>query len=237
MVYLPLVLGLATLGLFFWWEARSQRAMLPLSIFQVRNFSVGNMATAAIYGGLGVSTFIIAIFLQQVSGYTALQAGLALLPVTIVMFFLSSRFGALSGRFGPRWFMALGPLTAAGGFLLMLEAEQHVRYWTQLFPGILLFALGLSATVSPLTSAVLGQVDTRHAGVASAVNNAVARIAGLVAVATVGLLVGTQLDTQGFHRVLLSIAGLMLAGSIISAIGIRNHTRQSERTAEAAAAP
>jgi EmrB/QacA subfamily drug resistance transporter len=237
MVYLPLVLGLATLGLFFWWEARSQRAMLPLSIFRVRNFSVGNMATAAIYGGLGVSTFIIAIFLQQVSGYTALQAGLALLPVTIVMFFLSSRFGALSGRFGPRWFMALGPLTAAGGFLLMLEAEQHVRYWTQLFPGILLFALGLSATVSPLTSAVLGQVDTRHAGVASAVNNAVARIAGLVAVATVGLLVGTQLDTQGFHRVLLSIAGLMLAGSIISAIGIRNHTRQSERTAEAAAAP
>lgn len=227
MVYLPLVMGLAALGLFFWWEARSQRAMLPLSIFRVRNFSVGNLATATIYGGLGVSTFIIAIFLQQVSGYTALQAGLALLPVTIVMFFLSPRFGALSGRFGPRWFMALGPLAAAGGFLLMLRTGQHVQYWTQLFPGILLFALGLSATVSPLTSAVLGQVDTRHAGVASAVNNAVARIAGLVTVATVGLIVGTRLDTQGFHRALLSIAGLMLAGSIISAIGIRNHTSQA----------
>ena len=235
MVYLPFVLGFVALGLFLWWEARSPRAMLPLSTFRVRNFSVGNLATAAIYGGLGVSTFIIVIFLQQVSGYTALQAGLALLPVTIVMFFLSPRFGALSGRFGPRWFMALGPLTAAFGFLLMLGTEQHVHYWSQLFPGVLLFALGLSATVSPLTSAVLGQVDTRHAGVASAVNNAVARIAGLVTVAMVGLLTGVRLDTQGFHRVLVSIAVLMLAGAVISAIGIQNRSAKPKPAAEAVA--
>lgn len=223
MVWLPLIGGIILFAVFIWWERRNAKPMLPLSIFQRRNFSVGNVATAAIYGGLAIGTFIISIYLQQVSGYSALRAGLALLPVTIVMFILSPRFGALAGKFGPRLFMALGPLLAAGGFLLMLMMHPGANYWTHLLPGILLFALGLSCTVSPLTAAILGDVDPRYAGVGSAVNNAISRVAGLITIATIGIITGTQLQTDGFHRTLIAVTVLMLIGSAISAIGIQNH--------------
>lgn len=225
MVWLPLLGGLVIFSIFMWWERRNPRAMLPFSIFAVRNFSVGNLATAAIYGGLAIGTFIISIFLQQVSGYSALGAGLALLPVTIVMFLVSPRAGALAGKFGPRWLMAFGPLLAGIGFLLMLGMGPHADYWMHLFPGILLFALGLSLTVSPLTSAVLGDVDPRHAGVASAVNNAISRVAGVLTVALVGIVTGPHLGTAGFHRTLIAIAVLMFVGSVISAVGIQNKAK------------
>jgi len=201
---------------------------LPMSIFAVRNFSVGNLATAAIYGGLAIGTFIIGIYLQQVSGYSAFRAGLALLPITLVMFVLSPRFGALAGKFGPRLFMALGPFVAALGFLFMAQFQPNDSYWVHLLPGVLLFALGLSLTVSPLTSAVLGDVDTRHAGVASAVNNAISRVAGLINVAVIGVITGPHLGTDGFHKVLWVTALLMVVGSTISAIGIQNHKPQIE---------
>ena len=222
MIWLPFVVGVLLLATFVWWERRAPHAMLPFSIFKVRNFSVGNIATVAIYGALSVSTFLVIIYLQQVLGYSALGAGLALLPVTLVMFALSPRAGALSGRYGPRWFMTFGPFTAATGFLLMLSMQPGANYWLHLFPGIILFALGLSATVSPLTSAILGDVGAEHAGVASAVNNAVSRIAGLIAVASVGLITGPQLDTDGFHRALVAVAVLLVVGGLISAVGIQN---------------
>lgn len=222
-IWLPLVAGIALLGAFIWWERQNRAAMLPLSLFKIRNFSAGNFATVLIYGALAIATFIISIFLQQVSGYSALRAGLALLPITLVMFVLSPRFGALAGKLGPRLFMTVGPLMAAAGFLSMLRTHAHVLYWSELFPGVLLFALGLSATVAPLTSAVLGDVDTRHAGIASAVNNAVSRVAGLITVALVGLFTGTHLTVQGFHRTLLYTGILMGAGGLISWIGIRNN--------------
>jgi EmrB/QacA subfamily drug resistance transporter len=228
MVWLPLVLGTLVLALFIWWERTNKQAMLSLSIFRRRNFSVGNIATAAIYGALAIGIFLITIYLQQVVGYKALTAGLALLPVTMVMFVLSPRFGALASKFGPRLFMSLGPLIAAGGFLFMLRFQPHVSYWTHLFPGVLLFALGLSCTVAPLTSAILGDVDTKHAGVASAVNNAVSRIAGLITIATIGVVTGSQIDTDGFHRALILTAVLLLIGSVISAIGIQNTTKKAE---------
>jgi predicted MFS family arabinose efflux permease len=208
--------------------------MLTLSLFKVRNFSVGNVATAAIYGGLAIATFLIVIFLQQVSGYSAFHAGLALLPVTIIMFLLSPRFGALAGRFGPRFFMTVGPLVATAGFLLMLRVQPHVSYLTQLLPGVLFFALGLSATVAPLTSAVLGGVDTAHAGEASAVNNAIARVAGLITVAIVGVVIGGQLDVHGFRRAIVGTAILVAVGGVISFLGIRNATSvTSHRAARA----
>ena len=232
-IYLPFVLGLVLLAAFVWFENRTAKPMLPLSLFKVRNFSVGNVATAAIYGGLSIATFLIVIFLQQVSGYSAFAAGLALLPVTIVMFLLSPRFGALAGRFGPRWFMAAGPTIAAVGFLLMLRAQPHMNYVTQLLPGVLVFALGLSTTVAPLTSAVLGDVDKQHAGVASAVNNAISRIAGLITIAVIGVVTGTQLDVHGFRRALIVTACLMLVGSAVSAVGIVNHKKNTAKpTAE-----
>jgi len=218
--------GVVTLALFFWWEGRNERAMLPYAIFKVRNFSVGNVATMAVYGALSLGTFTLSIYLQQVVGYSALMAGMALLPTTIIMFFLSPRFGAFSAKLGPRIFMAGGPLLIAVGYLTMLRMSPHVSYWTHLFPGILLFAFGLSATVAPLTSAILADVGAKHAGVASAVNNAVSRIAGLITIALVGLITGEHLTTIGFHKTIVVIAILFTLGGLISAVGIQNPARE-----------
>jgi EmrB/QacA subfamily drug resistance transporter len=221
-IYLPLIVGLGALGLFFRHESRTPQPMLPLGLFRVRNFSVGNLATLSIYGGLSVATFLITVFIQQVGGYTAIEAGLALLPITLIMFVLSPRFGMLSGKHGPRIFMALGPIVAGVGFLTMLRIGQHVNYVTELLPGVILFAFGLSATVSPLTAAVLGSIDKQEAGIGSAVNNAVARIAGLVAIAALATITGATLDVSGFHRGIGAAAILLIVGGVVSAIGITN---------------
>jgi EmrB/QacA subfamily drug resistance transporter len=218
----PLVVGLVLLAAFIWYEGRVASPMLPLGLFQVRNFSVGNIATTTIYGGLSVATFLVVVFVQQVGHYSALEAGLALLPVTIIMFLLSPRFGKLAGRYGPRLFMTVGPIVAGCGFLSMLRVTAAVSYWTQLLPGVLVFGLGLSMTVAPLTSAVLGTIDSRHAGIGSAINNAISRIAGLVAIAAIGVIVGAQLTLAGFHRGILVMAGLLVLGGLISAAGIQN---------------
>jgi EmrB/QacA subfamily drug resistance transporter len=223
-IYLPLVLGVAALITFIWHEHRTPQPMMPLGLFAVRNFAVGNLATLAIYAGLALVTFIISIFVQQVGGYSATEAGLALIPITIIMFFLSPRFGALAGRFGPRAFMAAGPIIAGGGFLTMLFVDASVNYLNML-PGILLFGLGLSITVAPLTTAILSAIDSRQSGIGSAINNAVARIAGLVAIAAIGTIVGNSLGLAGFHRGVIVTAGLLLLGGIISALGIQNHPR------------
>lgn len=192
LIYLPLALGVILFALFLLYERRVKAPMLPLGLFRHRNFSVGNVATLAIYAGLSVATFLIVLFLQQVSGYSALAAGLALLPVTAIMFVLSPRFGALSGQYGPRLFMGIGPLIAGLGFLIIGRLPADLNYWTQLLPGIIVFGVGLSVTVAPLTAAILGDVPQRQAGIASAVNNAVARIAGLLAIAAVGAVVALQ---------------------------------------------
>lgn len=221
MIYLPLVIGIAALAAFIRDEERTEYPMLPLELFKIRNFSAGNIATTFIYAALSVATFLIVIFVQQVGHYTALQAGLALLPVTIIMFFLSPRFGALAGTYGPRVFMAAGPIVAALGFSLFLSVNDSVAYWTQLLPGVLVFGVGLSMTVAPLTAAVLGAIDSRHAGIGSAVNNAISRTAGLVAIAAIGVIVGTQVTVASFHRGIIAMALLLLVGGIVSAIGIR----------------
>jgi len=192
-VFLPLVLGAALFASFLLWEARAPAPMLPLALFRRRNFSAGNVETFAMYGGLGLLFFFLVLYLQQVAGYDALEAGVTGLPVTIVMFLLSSRFGALADRYGPRFFMGVGPLVSAAGLLLiLLRVDASVNYWTDLLPGLLLFALGLSVTVAPLTATVLADADEHNAGIASGVNNAIARVAGLVAIAAVGAVVAAQ---------------------------------------------
>lgn len=215
------LLGVILLASFLYVESRSEIAMLKLSLFKIRNFGFGNLATVAIYGGLSVATFIIVIYLQEVGKYTALESGLSLLPVTIILFLLSPRFGALSSKFGPRFFMSVGPILAGIGFLLMLRVTEHISYVSQLLPGVLVFALGLSMTVAPLTSAVLGDIDKSQAGIASAVNNAIARIAGLVTIAFIGLFTGTSLSLNGFRAAILFTAVLVLSGGVISFLGIR----------------
>ena len=196
--------------------------MLLFELFRARNFSVGNIATIFIYAALSLQGFLLVIFLQQVAGYSAMLAGLASLPVTIIMFFLSSRFGALSGKYGPRLFMALGPILAGIGVLTMLMAQVPTNYWFELLPGILLFGLGLSITVAPLTSAILGSINSSQAGIGSAVNNAAARIAGLLAIAIIGFLVGKDIDQNGFYAGIIFCSMLLIAGGIVSAVGIRN---------------
>lgn len=221
-IFGPLIIGVAALVAFVFYELRHPEPMLPMDLFKVRNFSAGNLATAFIYGALGIATFLIVVFVQQVAGYSAIQAGLALLPTTILLFFLSSRFGQLSARFGPRLFMTIGPIVAGVGFLTMLRVDAAAQYWTQLFPGIMLFGLGLSITVAPLTAAILGAIAPSQAGIGSAVNNAVSRIAGLVTVAALALITGPTLNLHGFHRGVVALAALMIIGGLISWVGIRN---------------
>lgn len=221
-IVIPLIVGVVALGAFLWWQRRSPHPMVPLSLFNVGNFTYGNLATLAIYAGLSVASFLITVFVQQVGHYSAFVAGMALLPVTILMFIFSSRFGALGAKFGPRLFMTLGPMIAAAGFLYLLMVDSSVQYLLQLFPGIVLFGFGLSMTVAPLTSAVLGSIHGDQVGVASAINNAISRVAGLVAIAAIGLLIGQTITLNGFHKGVIAMAALLFAGGIISAIGIRN---------------
>ena len=191
-VWVPLVAGLMLFAAFLAWERRTADPMLPLEMFRVRNFSVGNLETLAMYGGLGVVFFLLAIYLQQVAGYKAVEAGLVTLPASILMFLLSRRFGALADRYGPRPFMGFGPLVAAAGVLLFQRVDADVDFVTDLLPALVIFSLGLSMTVAPLTATVLAAADETNAGIASAVNNAVARVAGLLATAAVGAVVASQ---------------------------------------------
>ena len=195
-VALPLAAGAALFTAFVLYERRAAAPMLPLGLFARRNFAAGNVQTLAMYGGLGVLFFLLVLFLQGVAGYDALHAGSASVPVTLVMFALSSRFGRLADRYGPRLFMGAGPLLSAAGLALLLRLDASVDYWTDLLPALLVFALGLSMTVAPLTATVLADADEHNAGVASAVNNAIARVAGLVAIAAIGALVAAQYDSR-----------------------------------------
>lgn len=203
-------------------QRRAADPMLPLRLFRARNFAWGNLATTAIYGALSLGGFVLTLFLQQVAGYSATWSGVAQLPTTLAMIALSAWFGTLSGRYGPRLFMTVGPVVAAAGFLLMLAMDETAFYPTQVLPGQLVFGLGLSITVAPLTAAILGAVPPHDAGIGSAVNNAVARVAGLVTVAFAGIITGGVLDVASFHRALLVTAALLVAGGLLSLIGIRN---------------
>lgn len=191
-VIAPAVGGVALLAAFLAWERRVRDPMLPLGLFARRNFAVGNAQTFAMYGGLGITFFFLVLFLQQVAGYDALEAGLATLPTTITMFLLSKRAGRLADRYGPRWFMGFGPLVAAVGLALMQRVDAEADYWADVLPALLVFSIGLSATVAPLTATVLADADEQNAGIASGVNNAVARVASLMAVATLGTVVSAS---------------------------------------------
>jgi len=223
----PLILasfmvGLLSLTGFVLHERRTSQPMLPLSLFREQNFSVGNISTFMVYAALSLQGFLLVIFLQQLANYSATFAGLASLPVTILMLLLSSKFGALSGKYGPRLFMAIGPIVSGLGTLYLSSVTLPANYWIEILPGILLFGLGLSITVAPLTSAILRSISSSQAGVGSAVNNAVSRIAGLLAVAVIGIFIGTSITLSGFQIGMIICSILLILGGIISAIGISN---------------
>jgi EmrB/QacA subfamily drug resistance transporter len=234
-ILVPALVGIVSFVLFILHERRTAQPMMPLSLFRVRNFSVGNVSTLFVYGALSLGTFLLAVFLQQVAGYSATLAGLSMLPTTIISIALSTQIGRLGGRYGSRLFMFIGPIVGGVGFFLLLRISSTADYWSEVFPGIMVFGLGLTITVAPLTSAILGSIEPARAGIASAVNNAVSRVAGLVTVAAAGLIVGSTLDVAGFHRAMIITGVLLVVGGIISGIGIVNPRRADAREKAATA--
>jgi EmrB/QacA subfamily drug resistance transporter len=188
----PLLGGGVLFAGFVWHEAHARDPMLPLRLFRQRNFSAGNIETFSMYAGLSIVFFFLVIFLQQIGGYSPLKSGLTTAPVSAVTFLLSRRFGRLADRYGPRLFMGAGPLVCAAGLLMFQRVGVHISYLRDVLPGLLLFALGLSITVAPLTAAVLADATEDDAGIASGVNNAVARVAGLMGTAAVGAAVSAS---------------------------------------------
>ena len=234
-IYLPLAGGILAFAGFLVRQRVHRNPMLPLSLFRVRNFWTGNVATALIYGALSLNGFALGVYLQQGAGLKATWAALASIPVTFMMILFSSRVGALSGRFGPRLFMTIGPIIAGLGALLMLLISHPFNYWWQVLPGILVFGLGVTLTVSPLTSAILGSIETSRSGIASAVNNAVSRVAGLIVIAMLAVIVGGSLDLNGVHRAMIASAALLILGGIVSFLGIRNPVHEKDAAATATA--
>jgi EmrB/QacA subfamily drug resistance transporter len=228
--------GLLCLAAFVWWQFRAPHPMVPMKLFAVRNFGIGNLATVFIYAGVSMGALTITLYTQEVAGFSATEAGLATLPLPVLSFFLARPAGALSARFGPRAFMAAGPVLAAIGFFLMHPGAGAFNFWLQLLPGLVLFGLGLAVTVTPLTSAVLSAVDPGHSGIASAINNAVSRLAGLIAVAFLGVIAAGPVTHDSFLRVAAVTGASFLTGGIVSAVGIRNPTRPGEPIPPQAAA-
>jgi EmrB/QacA subfamily drug resistance transporter len=228
LILVPFSVGILCFAGFIMRQRLAKQPLMPLRLFGVRNFAVGNISTALVYGALSIGGFIIAVFLQQVAGFPATLAALATLPMGILNISLSSWLGTLSARYGARWFMGFGPILAGVGFLLMLASTTQVNYWTQLLPGIIVFGLGLSATVAPLTSTILGSISEQQSGIGSAINNAISRVAGLIAIAFLGLVIGAHLDLGGFHRTLILTAALLMLGGVVSVIGIQNSRSMKE---------
>lgn len=219
--------GLAGLAAFVVVEARSPNPMVPLAVFRSLQFSGANLTTLAVYGALGAATFLFVVHLQRDLGYTALTSGAAFLPATLLMVLLSSRAGQLGQRIGPRLPMTFGPLLAGAGLLLMSGVQAGTPYATGVFPGVLVLGAGLTLTVAPLTAAVLAAVEERHAGVGSAINNAAARISGLLAVAVLPAVTGlaraatTEAFQAGYSQAMVIAAALCALGGLVAAATIR----------------
>jgi EmrB/QacA subfamily drug resistance transporter len=216
-VWAPLVTGATALAAFVWWESRTGAPMLDLSLFRIRNFVVVNLATLCVYAGLIGATFFLTIYLQQVAGYSPFEAGLATTPVMVLMFFLSARFGALAGRIGPRLPMGIGPLVAAVGLALLVRVDRDPDYLLEVLPALVPFGIGLSITVAPLTATVLDSVAERQAGLASGINNAVSRVAGLLAIAALGAVISAQFATAVDERLPGDALGAQAAAAVEAA--------------------
>jgi EmrB/QacA subfamily drug resistance transporter len=230
------LVGIAALAAFVVVEQRSPAPMMPTSLFKSREFSAANGLTLTAYGALGAVFFFLATFLQVVCGYKPLAAGLAQLPVTLVMMALSGRVGALTPKIGPRRLMTLGGLLTGAGTLLLARLGANPNYWAEILPALVVFSLGLVMIAVPVTVTVLASTDVRRAGIASGVNNAVARAAGALAIASFPLLVGLRGEDYAdpaklepaFHEAMVLAAGLFVVSGAIAWFGIRDsHTKST----------
>jgi EmrB/QacA subfamily drug resistance transporter len=240
-VVVPLVLGAVALGAFVLAEMRSSHPMVPPALFRVAQFRAANLVTVAVYAGLGTVFFLLVVQLQTVLGYSALEAGAATLPITLLMLGLSSRSGMLAVRIGPRLQMSVGPLIVAAGFLVMSQIDAGTTYVTGVLPGVLLVGLGLATTVAPLTATALGAVDDDHAGIASGVNTTVARASQLAAVAAIPLAAGISgksyrdpaAFSDGFSKGMMIGAALVALGGILGWLTVRNAVQSKTPVAPA----
>ncbi len=229
-----LSIGAGAAGAFLVVEHRSRAPMLPLGVFRRRQFTVTNGVTFIVYAALGGALFLLPVELQVVDHYTPLESGVALLPLTVVMLVLSARSGRLASRIGPRLQMSVGPVVIGAGLALSARTSVDPSYVTGVLPAVLVFGLGLAITVAPLTATALAAVPEEHSGLASAVNNDVARVGSLIAVAVLPALAGIQGTSylhptalsHGFRRAVLIAAVLCVAGGVVAAIGIRNPGRR-----------
>ena len=247
-VWVPLVGGVLCFALFIVHEARTRHPMLDLGLFRIRNFAVANLTTFAAYAGLIGGLFFATLFLQQVAGYSAFEAGLATTPISVLLFVLSPRFGRIASGTGPRLPMTVGPIVGGVGLLLMLRVGPEADYLTDLLPAIVVFGVGLAATVAPLTATVLDSVQERRVGVASGINNGVSRVAGLLAIAALGAVISARFDagvgreiasspltaaapdasTDAFHLGIVIAGLLMILGGIAAGIGIEDPGQRAE---------
>ncbi len=228
--------GLLALAAFFWAETRAPNPMLPLGIFRSRQFSAANAVTFVVYAALGGFFFLLVAFLQISMGYTPIEAGAASLPVTLIMLALSARSGALAQRIGARLPLTVGPLVIAAGLLMMTTIDPGSSYLTGILPAIVVFGLGLTLVVAPVTATVLAAAPANHSGIASGVSNAVARVGSLLAVAVLPVAAGITGDsfydprtmTDGFHTAMVICAALAAAGGAIAWLTISSEVLHGE---------
>ncbi|MDX6587616.1 MAG: hypothetical protein QOI31_2089 [Solirubrobacterales bacterium] len=217
-------------------ERRSPNPMMPLSIFESKQFTAANLVTFCVYAALSGVFFLLVAFLQITMGYSAIAAGSAALPVTVIMLLFSSRAGALATRIGPKWPLTIGPIGIAAGMLLMLRIDPGDSYLSTVFPAVIVYGAGLTLVVAPVTATVLAAADDRHAGVASGINNAVARVAGLIAVAVLPLVAGLsgaafydpEAMDDGFKIAMVVTAGLSLLGGLLAFLMIDSEVLEED---------
>ena len=244
------VAGVVALAALVAVELRAREPMIPPALFAIRNFAWGNASTIAVYAGLGGSFFLFTLLLQNLAGYSALDAGAANIPVNVCMLLLAGRFGRWSGRVGARPFMTAGPLLMAAAMVWLATFDAGLSYRYQVLPAMLLLGLGLALVVAPLTAATISAAPPEHAGVAAAVNTALARVGSLVAIAAVGAVVAAEFHVSGarplqpppagalravalaasvhsYRAAMLLCAGLTMTGALAAAAGIRNNAGSS----------
>jgi EmrB/QacA subfamily drug resistance transporter len=222
------IVGVAALIGFIRWQRRAPHPMLPLHLFSGRNFAGGNLATAFVYGGLALASLIIALYTQEVVGYSATAAGLTTLPIPILSFLFARHVGNAATRIGPRIFVIAGPIIAGVGLLVIRPTADAFNVVSQLLPGMTLLATGLVITVTPLTSICMSAVDPMYGGIASAINNAVSRLSGLIAVASMGLIAAGTLTDASFLRLVQVSAVLFILGAAVCAVTVTNPVAPAE---------
>ncbi|MGV0715059.1 MFS transporter [Mycolicibacterium sp. XJ662] len=221
-VSVPLVIGIAALVLFVKGEQRSRYPMLPLPLFTSRNFAAANVVTAFVYGALTLGSLVVALYVQEVAGYSATAAGLATMPIPLMSFIFARHVGRIAARVGPRSFLICGPALAAVGVLLIRPKPNGFHAVTDIVPGMTVLATGLVATITPLVSVTLASVPIENSGLASAINNAVSRLAALMSIGMLGLISVGTVSANGLARALEVSAALFALGALSAAWLITN---------------